>query len=178
MRLGAVESVAESSDAIREGEIFDVYCSLLKYPDSLPGGVMTKLLDSITSGLAAQLEQTNRDLEGGDQDSIRERKKAIEMYAFLLQWFVSSAEKVKKADEEDVPAPAAKPKRGRGRAAGKATNARKTASSAWSWEDQVPATLALISKVLRLSSQRIWITTAERDTFIRWAPWSQFLMPF
>ncbi|EIN08162.1 hypothetical protein PUNSTDRAFT_102926 [Punctularia strigosozonata HHB-11173 SS5] len=161
---GAVEAVAEESNAITRGDIFDVYCSLLKYSDSLQGLVMSKILDSVSSGLAAQTETTTHVLESGDQESIREQKKAIEMYAFLLQWFVIAAEKVKKGGEDEVAVPAAKPRRGRGGA--RAAASRKQTSTAWTWESQIPATLALISKVLRLSSPRIWTTTAERDTFI------------
>jgi condensin complex subunit 1 len=167
-----VELVAEDSGAITGGDVFDVYSSLLKHSDNLQGPIMNKILDSISSGLAAQVESTTQDLETGDQDSIREHKKAIEMYAFLLQWFVVAAEKVKKGSEDDAPVPAAKPRRGRGGA--RAASTRKQASTAWSWEDQIPSTLALISKVLRLSSQRIWTTTSERDTFIRFVRASRF----
>jgi condensin complex subunit 1 len=100
-------------------------------------------------------------------------KAPLEMYAFLLQWFVTAVEKVKAgAEQEAVAAPApTKSRRGRG---GKATTGRSAAgrsggtnqNETWSWIDQIPAMLALISKVLRLKTQRIWTTTVERDNFI------------
>ena len=81
---------------------------------------------------------------------------------------VSAAEKVKAAGDDGAPAPAPKPKRGRGgKAAASRATARKPANEEWSWMDQVPATLALLAKVLRLKTQRIWQTTGERDTFIK-----------
>lgn len=153
-------------------QVFDIYRSLLKCADAVPGAVMSKLLDSISSGLLAQVEATIRDIEQEeDQQTIMKHKTSLEMYAFLLQWFVTVAEKVRASDEEDAPAPAPKPRRGRGgkAGAGRTATGRGAAknSETWTWTDQIPATLTLISKVLRLKTQRIWTTTAERDTFIK-----------
>jgi len=100
-------------------------------------------------------------------------KAPLEMYAFLLQWFVTAVEKVKAGAEQEVAAAPAPTKSRRGRG-GKATSGRSAAgrsggtnqNETWSWIDQIPAMLALISKVLRLKTQRIWTTTAERDNFI------------
>lgn len=128
---------------------------------------MNKLLDSVTSGFLSEYEAAQRDLESGDPESYSSHRTPLEMYAFLLQWFVMAAEKVKSRMDDDAPAPtASKPRRGRG---GKAANSRTTSKkdSHWSWMDQIPATLALISKILRLKSHRIWTTTPDRDAFIK-----------
>ncbi|KAF8207249.1 non-SMC mitotic condensation complex subunit 1-domain-containing protein [Mycena galopus ATCC 62051] len=164
---GAVEAVAESSDAIADPDVFDVYRSLLKHSDAVPGATMSKLLDSLTSGLQAELDATTRDLEDAPQVYLA-HKGPLEMYAFLLQWFVSAAEKVKPVDGDAPGTPATKTRKPRG---GKtaATGRSRTAAAKkaeWTWIDQIPTTLNLISKVLRLSTQRIWTTTAEKDTFI------------
>lgn len=129
---------------------------------------MNKLLDSVQSGLLAECEATMRDLEQGDQQTFMAHRLPLEMYAFLLQWFVSAAEKVKSKSDEDVPAaPAPKPRRGRGgKVAGSRTVSKK--DSQWTWIDQIPGTLALISKVLRLKTHRIWTTTPDRDAFIKY----------
>jgi condensin complex subunit 1 len=133
---------------------------------------MSKVLDSISSGLFAQVDATLRDVEHEDQQTFMTHKAPLEMYAFLLQWFVIAVEKVKSSNEETPAAPPpAKSRRGKG---GKATTGRTATarggaskqSETWSWIDQIPNTLALISKVLRLKTQRIWTTTAERDNFI------------
>ncbi|EDR03670.1 chromosome condensation complex protein [Laccaria bicolor S238N-H82] len=134
---------------------------------------MSKLLDSISSGLLAELEATMRDVELGDQQSYMAHKTPLELYAFLLQWFVTAAEKVKATEDGDAPPPAAatKGRRGRGGKAGAGRGAGRGAASkkneAWTWQDQIPATLGLIVKVLRLQTQRIWTTTAEREDFIK-----------
>ena len=163
--------MAESSDAIQDPEVFDAYQSLLKHSDMVPGSIMSKLLDSISSGLLTELEATIRDIETGDQKTYMTHKTPLEMYAFLLHWFVTAAEKVKAPDNGDVPPAVPKARRGKG---GKAATGRGTGRSAakkneaWTWQEQIPPTLALISKVLRLQSQRIWTTTAEKDTFMKY----------
>ncbi|EDQ99009.1 mitotic chromosome condensation-related protein [Laccaria bicolor S238N-H82] len=168
----AVEAVADSSSAIIDEQVFDIYRCLLKHADAVSGSVMSKLLDSISSGLLAELEATMRDVELGDQQSYMAHKTPLELYAFLLQWFVTAAEKVK-ATEDDAPPPAAatKGRRGRGGKAGAERGAGRGAASkkneSWTWQDQIPATLGLIVKVLRLQTQRIWTTTAEREDFIK-----------
>ncbi|KAH9924065.1 non-SMC mitotic condensation complex subunit 1-domain-containing protein [Fomitopsis serialis] len=163
----AVEALAESSDAIADPQVFDAYRSMLKHAETLPGPLMSKMLDSITSGFQAQVEATNRDLDTEDQQTIAAHKKALEMYGFLLNWFVGAAEKVKGPGEEDgAAAPAPKARRGRGGKAGTSRPAARRNAEEWTWVDQIPPTLSLISKVLRLKTQRIWQTTGERDTFI------------
>lgn len=164
--------MAESSHNITDIEVFDVYRSLLKYSDAVPGPIMSKMLDSISSGLQTELDATIRDVEVGDQEAYMSHKLPLEMYAFLLQWFVAAAEKVRSSEDgEGAPvAPAPKVRRGRG---GKAGTGRTTARAAanrrtesWTWSDQIPQTLMLIGKVLRLQTQRIWTTTAEREAFV------------
>lgn len=169
--IAAVEAVAESSEAIHDPEVFDVYRSVLKHSDMVPGQTMTKLLDSLLSGLQSELDATLRDIELGDQETYAAHKSPLEMYVFLLHWFVTAAEKVKVS--EDDPPPPTKPKKARGGKAGgsgriTSRSAAKKANEAWTWEDQIPNTLALTAKVLRqLQTQRLWRTTAERDTFVK-----------
>ncbi|KAH9939915.1 non-SMC mitotic condensation complex subunit 1-domain-containing protein [Amylocystis lapponica] len=163
----AVEALAESSDAITDPAVFDAYRSLLKHAESLQGTLMNKLLDSISSGFQAQVDATVRDVDYEDQQTVAAHKTPLEMYAFLFHWFVLAAEKVKASGEEDVPAaPPPKARRGKGGKAATSRAAPKKNAEEWTWIDQIPPTLALISRVLRLKTQRIWMTTVERDTFI------------
>ena len=166
----AVEAVAESPDAITDPQVFDIYRSILKHPDAVPGSVMSKLLDSISDALAAEVEATVRDVEEGDQQTFMAHKTPLEMYAFLLLWFVSAAEKVKApgADEDEQPIVNPRARKGRGGKSAGGANARNAKKKeSWTWIDQIPATLALISKILRLKTHRIWTTTPERDAFIK-----------
>ena len=141
---------------------------------------MNKLLDSVTSGLLAEYESAMKDLDLGDPESIAAHRTSLEMYAFLLNWFVISAEKVKSSGEEDAPVATAKPKRGRGKAIrSRATSGaeRKKTDQNWTWEDQIPATLALIGRVLRLEIRRIWTTTAKKEAFVGCVLVLPFLTP-
>jgi condensin complex subunit 1 len=51
------------------------------------------MLDSIVSGLQASVEAVNRDLEGDELSADSQHKTPLEMYAFLLQWFSTAAER-------------------------------------------------------------------------------------
>lgn len=117
-----------------------------------------------------------RDIEAGvgQDEGFLKRRTALEMYAFLLAWFVSSVKESKEEDGESIVASVqAKSRRGRGggrggrggasrKGAAKDTGARE----AWNWIDHIPHTLTVISRGLRIQTQRVWTTTAERDTFV------------
>ncbi|TEB34024.1 ARM repeat-containing protein [Coprinellus micaceus] len=166
----AVEAVAENCDSIREEEVLDVYRYLLKNAATTPGVVMGKLLDSITSGLKAELEATVKDVKTGDQEAYMSHRVPLDLYAFLLAWFSIASEKVK-GGEDETPAPAAKSRRGRGgkaaggRTASRATGAKRTET--WSWQSQAPDVLHLILRVLeQLQTQRIWTSSVDRAAFL------------
>jgi condensin complex subunit 1 len=174
---GVVEVVAESSENITDPATFDTYRSLLKHHSHLKGSVMNKMLDSISSGLATQVDAAMHDIESEDQQTAMSHRLPLEMYCFLLQWFVSIANEGKPTEGED-PISAPPPARGRrgrgGRAgAGKATGGRgqsKKAVDQWSWADQIPAILALVSRALRLKTKRVWTSTSDLDAFVTYAP--------
>ncbi|KAG8732139.1 Condensin complex subunit, partial [Ceratobasidium sp. 414] len=158
---GAVEVVALNQDAIAEPEVFDVYRSLLKYSERLVGSHLSKMLDSLLSGFQAEAEATSRDLEADDNDSFPQHRTALEMYAFLLHWFSVTADKAPPKPEEG--AAAAKPKRGKGKAASKKASNQ---AEVWSWPHHVPHVLALVAKVLRVNLGRLWVSSGDRRTFI------------
>lgn len=124
---------------------------------------MKQLLDSILSGLQAEVEATHRDVNDSDEHTFMTHKTPLEIYAFLLFWFLTAAEKVKVSDKDAEPAKGKKGKGGKG--AG--TKTSKKVDTKWSWIDQVKPTLALVAKVLLLPLQRIWVPTPQRETFIR-----------
>jgi len=181
---GVVEIVAESSENITNPATFDAYRSLLKHHSHLKGSVMNKMLDSISSGLATQVDAAMHDIESEDQQTAMSHRLPLEMYCFLLQWFVSVADEGKPADGEDpISVLPTKGRRGRGGKAnsGKATGGRgqsKKGVEQWSWADQIPAILALVSRTLRLKTKRVWTSTSDLDTFITYAPSTKLLHLF
>jgi hypothetical protein len=173
---GVVAIVAESSENITDPATFDTYRSLLKHHSHLKGSVMNKMLDSISSGLATQVDAAMHDIESEDQQTATSHRLPLEMYCFLLQWFVSIADEGKPTEGEDIVSvpPPTKGRRGRGGrgGAGKATGGRgqsKKAVEQWSWTDQIPAILALVSRALRLKTKRVWTSTSDLDAFVTYA---------
>lgn len=171
--LAAVEAVAESSDSIKDPEIFDIYQSMLMHAEVVPGHVMSKLLDSIISGLSTQVDIALRDGEGEDTRTCAENVETLERYAFLIQWFVGAAAKVKsqddaRGDEENaVIVPAKKSRSKKNPAKASTVTAFKDKEGAiWTWHDQIPGLLALIARVMKLKMMRIWGATQDRDTFV------------
>lgn len=168
--------MADNSDAIRIPQVFAGYCSLLKQFDTIPSGVMTKLIDSISSGMITESDAAIADINADNRDTFDAHKKALEMLAFLLLWAITVAAKVKGGDGEEgiSSAPAPKPRRGRGaktgsgRSGARAGAAKKAkANEDWDWMAQIPQVLGRISRVLaRLTTRRLWTTTAERDKYI------------
>ena len=144
---------------------------------------MNKLHDSVSSMMSVEIEAAARDMDSVDHHVLTAHKTPLEMYAFLINWISSAAEAVKPSGEEGVTA--LKPKVcksfqpllsslkvfQRGRAPKTNAPARSTKKkNAWSWADQIPATLSLLTRVLKLNTSRLWTSTAERDTFISYAP--------
>ncbi|KAI9441173.1 non-SMC mitotic condensation complex subunit 1 [Lactarius psammicola] len=163
----AVSAIAESAEAVTSPDTFDILRSFLKCADAVPGILMSKLLDVITSGFAAEVDTAVQDIDHEDQQTCAAHKVPIEMYAFLLNWSARSAEKVNGPDE-DAPAAAApaKSRRGRGGKSAQPRAAAKNRAPEWSWKDQIVPMLTLISKVLKLKTSKIWTVSGERDTFI------------
>lgn len=171
----AIVSLASSSDAITNSgnpAPFAVFRSALKHVDSLPQNTVPKILDSLLSAMATELEATIRDVNPGgesadvDPSTINAHKHALEMYAFLLLWTVGVGEKVGGGDDEGGGAPSKGKRTTKSTKSATATKSKKKAS-AWVWIDQIPSVLSLLSKLLKsLPTSRIWTSTAERDGFI------------
>lgn len=160
----AVGSIAHSSEEIKDPEILDIFRSLLKHADVVPGPCMSKLLDSIASGFSTEIDAAVRDSKEEDQQAVMSHKTPLEMYAFLLNWFAAAADKVKSPGEGEA-TPQPKSRRGRGgRTAASRAPTKKVEE--WTWIDQIPATLDLFTKAMKLKTHRIWMTTPERDAFI------------
>ncbi|KAI0030503.1 non-SMC mitotic condensation complex subunit 1-domain-containing protein [Vararia minispora EC-137] len=160
----AVTSIADDYSSIADGSIYDVYRSVLKNVDAVPAALIIQLLDSLASGFQFAIDATNADVDRLEQDDLSERKAVLDIYGFLLNWFVISADKVKGSGEDTSIAP--KPRRGRGGRAAAAGRAAKAGKTEWNWIDYVEGTLALICKAFKMRSARLWGTTADRDTFV------------
>ncbi|KAI5475738.1 hypothetical protein MNV49_000900 [Pseudohyphozyma bogoriensis] len=155
-----VDAVSNDSSAITEQDTFDTFRGLIKSADAHSSSTLSKLLDSLISGFQAEIEATSRENNPTDHTAYRSHRKALEMYAFLLQWFVTAAEKLAGAGKDAAVGPTAKGKQKK--AAGK-----KGKKDEFDFLEVIPDILAVMTKALRtLRTERIWQTTAERDTFV------------
>ncbi|KAI1656023.1 condensin component [Daldinia decipiens] len=132
-----------------------------RYTQFLPTHALSKIFDLIMSGLAAEADTINNDLENPDeQEIIAHHKSLLEIYGFLLQWTIACVET--KAAEKSSTAPVSRA-RGKG-AKSKATSKDKDGN--WDSAAQLQSALDVMSKVLKLKLGKIFLTTSERDTFI------------
>ncbi|EXJ95709.1 condensin complex subunit 1 [Capronia coronata CBS 617.96] len=126
--------------------------SFLLSPQSL-----SKILHLIVSGLATTADVAGHDIENDEQDTLPHHKRLLEMYAFLLQWSISSVEA--KALEKSATAPA--------RRGGKGAKAKSAAKDdAWDSSSQIQGAMDVMCRVMKLKLNRIFQTTSDRDTFI------------
>ena len=179
-----VEAIAENPEALIRPSAFDSLQFLLKCapisltpqqsfpnePDSelfrlsrfsslLPAHSMSKILDVIVSGLSAEADIINNDLETEEQDAVQHHKQLLEMYGFLLQWTISVVE-IKAAEKPTNPAP-------RGRGAGKGAKSKAGAKDgSWDSASQLQSALDAMCKVLKVKLGKVFLTTSERDAFV------------
>ena len=165
----AIDSVVSDPDSILHSPsvTFDVFRSILKHVDapSVGGAVLTKTLDAIVSGLG---HHTNAVLvlttpTGGvgedDVDVLMVHKTPLEMWAFLLQWFVTVAERGIGRLTDSGPQAATKGKGGKKKPTSGPT-------SAFLWSAHLPLVLIAMHRALRIPTSRLWRTSSEREAFI------------
>ncbi|KAF2835053.1 hypothetical protein M501DRAFT_999605 [Patellaria atrata CBS 101060] len=155
-----VDAIAESPDAVTRSSNFDTLQFLLKCAMLIPPSALSKILDLIVSGLSAEADAANADLEADEQDTIAHHKQLLEVFGFLLQWVIAAVET--RAAEKSATAPAG---RGRGGKGAKAKGS-KDKDTNWNSSAQLQTALDVMSKVLKLKLAKVFVTTSERDTFI------------
>ncbi|KAI1385156.1 condensin component [Hypoxylon trugodes] len=157
-----VDAVAGNPDAIMRSAYFDSLQFLLKYTQFLPTHALSKIFDLIMSGLAAEADAINHDLENPDeQEMIAHHKSLLEIYGFLLQWTIACVE-TKAAEKSSTTSVS----RARGKGAKSKAAASKDKDGSWDSVAQLQTALDVMSKVLKLKLGKIFLTTSERDTFI------------
>ncbi|MCO5566082.1 hypothetical protein L7F22_019758 [Adiantum nelumboides] len=160
-----VDTLSLSPSSIDTEEIFDHIKSFLQHFATLSGPQRSKLLDSLSSAYAVQLDAATRDLESEGIERYKEHSETLEKYAFIMQWFIHSAEKAYNSREERAAASAGSANTdSRG---GKGANKNKNAASAsWDWQRSIPTVLATLTKSLRLSTSILFPLSAARDAFV------------
>ncbi|CAG8557907.1 14373_t:CDS:10 [Ambispora leptoticha] len=165
-----VEKIVVSSSVITEPEIFDALRSNF---NKLKPSVMSRILDTIISGLQSEVENTARDIDANDEETFPSHRESLEMYAFLLGWIINQAETKAASKNTSVTAgssmgeESAVNARGSVSGRGKGKKIPKTSDSeGWNWPAQKIIALELIASILDLGINKIWTSIHERDTFV------------
>ncbi|EEQ35570.1 condensin complex subunit 1 [Microsporum canis CBS 113480] len=153
-----VDAVAEDPSSLSRSSFFDSLQVLLKLTPVLPTKSLSKILDLVVSGLASLADITHNDLESDEPEALSEHKDLLELYAFLLQWSLSSVE-AKVAEKPPTTGP------GR-RGTGKAGRSKSTKDESWDSSAQIQIGMEVMCKVLKLKLSKIFVTTSDRDTFV------------
>ncbi|BGP16184.1 condensin complex non-SMC subunit Cnd1 [Rhodosporidiobolus nylandii] len=158
-----VDALTTDPANIVEPETFDGIASFLKSADSLTAPTLNKLVDALVSSFSTLLDLTRQSENPSDHTAYRAFQGALERFAFLTQWLVSTGEKVaaKEAGAEGGVG-------GKKKAPAKPKSKKAAASKdSFNWPALIPDVLGVMVKALRvLRSERIWQTTAERDGVI------------
>ncbi|KAJ6262142.1 hypothetical protein Dda_2947 [Drechslerella dactyloides] len=154
-----VEAVTIDPDAILKDDNFDNLQCLLKSFPAIPSICASKVLDLITSGLAADTALVHAELESDDPDNLDTHKQLLEAYGFLLQWCIGATEN----RLEDKGASTVLNTRG-GRSA--KSKLAKGGASTWDSSAQLLATLEVMARVMKLKLSKMFLTTSERDAFV------------
>ncbi|PUU81573.1 armadillo-type protein [Tuber borchii] len=153
-----IDSIAVNPDAIARPSNFDSLQCLLKYFPTIPTQAIGKVLDLIASGFSAEAEIANQDIEGEEQDTLKDHRELLEMYGFLLRWAVTALESRAADKATTTAAPVGRKGKGKGKAA--------AASGSWDSTTHLIVSLETMCKVLKLKLIRVFVTTSERDTFV------------
>ncbi|KAL1919463.1 uncharacterized protein VTP21DRAFT_2156 [Calcarisporiella thermophila] len=157
-----VDHIEENSNSISNLDVFDILRSFLKEFKSLKPATANRLFDIILSGFVKEIHATSSDIEADDQDVIEEHRLALEMYGFLLQWFIAGAEgKATSSVSGDKPVGTSRSKRGKAAKSSGGDEERH-----WDWSSQIQKSLDVMARALEIRLNKIWTSTHERDNFV------------
>lgn len=174
-----VDAVAENPEAIARSSNFDSLQFLLKCvppaasdietyisdtntrsAPSLSPAALSKILDTVISGLSAQADSAHNDLETEETGVLQHHKQLLEIYGFLLQWTISAVETKAAEKSSSVPVAASRAKGGKG------TKTKAMSKDTWDSSSQVQNAMEIMCKTMKLKLAKLFPTTSERDTFI------------
>ncbi|GAA5840742.1 hypothetical protein JCM11251_001688 [Rhodosporidiobolus azoricus] len=165
-----VDTLSTDPSSITEQTTFDTAASFLKHADALSGPVLNKLIDALLSAFSALLDLARASENPQDHTAYRAFQGALERYAFLVQWLVPVGEKLEGQKGKEAGGVGGKKKPAPKKKSAKSASANED----FSWPLVIPDVLSVMVKALRtLKTERIWVTTAERDGFVS----SCFLRP-
>ncbi|OBZ84409.1 Condensin complex subunit 1 [Choanephora cucurbitarum] len=147
------DHVQVSSDNITDPLVFDKLRSFLKYFASVKPRILSRLFDIISSGFQAEIKATADDVENNEKESFSNHRLHLEMYSFLIYWFLLQA-------EDNATTSTMMRKSKTNQASG--NNDLKT----FDWSSQKLKAFDLANWLLGLKLAKIWTLPPDRIAFI------------
>ncbi|KAG1142022.1 hypothetical protein G6F37_007640 [Rhizopus arrhizus] len=143
------DSVEVSSENISDLVVFDKIRSFLKYFTHIQPRWLTRLFDIVLSAFRIEIKSTSDDLENDQKETFSNHRHYLELYGYLIHWFLISAE-----ENATISKTAKKSK--------SSDNDLRT----FDWSNQKLKAFDTASWLLDLKLSKIWTMTPERITFI------------
>ncbi|KAI8577831.1 hypothetical protein K450DRAFT_250238 [Umbelopsis ramanniana AG] len=147
-----VDKIEVSSDTIAEPLVFDKIRSFIKNFDNVRPKFIARLVDIVLSAFRQEIKATSADIEANEKETFATHKTVLEMYGFILHWFLLTM-------EEKSSSTSGKMKRSK-------SKAQDDDSSTWDWNPQKLRSFELMASLLELRIQKIWPLTPERDLLL------------
>ncbi|CAI2182996.1 11563_t:CDS:10 [Funneliformis geosporum] len=166
----AVDIISENPFAITNEELFDTMRSFVKNVNSLKPTILNRVLDIIISGFQSEYTNTSNDLDFDDEETYSDHQIALEMYGFLLFWFITNAERKatskSNASGETITSGGTASKRKTKRTRQTRSKVSSNNNEDWDWSTQKQEALDLMIKVLEPRIKKIWDSTHEIEIFV------------
>ncbi|KAI9263006.1 non-SMC mitotic condensation complex subunit 1-domain-containing protein [Helicostylum pulchrum] len=143
------DSIQVSAENIADPVVFDKIRSFLKHFNSIQPRILSRLFDIILSAYRVEIKSVNEDIEQNEKDTFNNHRLYLELYSYLVHWFLMLA-------EDTVQAPKNSRK-------SKATNFNP---KAFDWNSQKLKSFDLASWLLDLKLSKIWTLTPDRVNFV------------
>ncbi|GAN09384.1 condensin complex component cnd1 [Mucor ambiguus] len=146
------DSIQVSSENISDPLVFDKIRSFLKCFTAPPPRILSRLFDILLSAFRVEIKTTADDLENNEKESFNNHRLHLELYGFLVHWFLLLAEEHSTSS----------------------TMVRKAKSSStgghnlktFDWSTQKLKAFDLASWLLDLKLSKLWTLPPDRLTFV------------
>ncbi|KAI8991499.1 non-SMC mitotic condensation complex subunit 1-domain-containing protein [Mycotypha africana] len=151
------DGIQVSSENISDPLIFDKIRSFLKYFPNVQPRILSRLFDIILSAFRVEVKSTAEDLDNNDKQTFSTHRFNLELYGFLVHWFIMLTE-----EHTSVATLSASSSSRKSKSASSNNNNLKT----YDWNPQKSKAFDLASWLLGLKITKLWTMTPERLAFV------------
>ncbi|KAK4520610.1 uncharacterized protein ATC70_006488 [Mucor velutinosus] len=146
------DSIQVSSENISDPLVFDKIRSFLKYFTTPPPRILSRLFDILLSAFRVEIKATADDLENNEKETFNNHRLHLELYGFLVHWFLLLAEEHSTSSNMVRKA--------------KPSSAGGHNLKTFDWSAQKLKAFDLASWLLDLKLTKLWTLPPDRLTFV------------